>query len=287
MTTSLPSSRNIVAFCALLLLGVTNGLHVSPKAGRSELSLQSAVSDRASVYAGEFGDRRTVLASLLATAGTGAAALYFQQHSPVAAAMSSTSSSSNADLNKNRLLSLDQAFMVIEASCDRRFLHAVVSSDYNLMYRGISKEDSRFPTIMSEPSDLLLPSTYDSTEAADYFKDLDGQMADKPIQPSNGHLATTSVEAAKQWGGYAASIWPLDDNVHFSWMEKGGNFWPTATKASLSSIIVDGVDCGRLSLEDALERENSEIMFKADRYLAIPVSMEKQLISRLRNSFII
>jgi hypothetical protein len=251
-------------------------------------------------------DRRTILASLLAstggtTLGFGSSYSRHTQQTPESISKApsgghisrSTSSSDDDHRHANPLLSLDQAFMVIEASCDRRFLHAVVSSDYNLMYRGISKEDSRFPTIVSnEPSDLLLASTYDSREAADYFKDLDDRMklAERPIRPSNGHLATTSVEAARRWGGYAASVWPLDDDVHFAWLERGGDFWPVATtddEASERVVVVDGVDCGRLSLDDALERQNSEILFKADRYLAIPVSMEERLISRLKSSFII
>merc|ERR1719491_2332448 len=161
------------------------------------------------------------------------------------------------------------------------------------MYRGITKEDSKRPSIIdAEPSDLLSPSTYGSKEAADYFLSLeDGAMARKPIRPSNGHLATTSIKDAKKWGGYAASIWPLDGNVHYAWQERGGNFWP-ATAASPSGsapdvVIIDGVECGKDSLDYALERDNSEIMFKADRYLVVPTSMEDQLVSRLRSSFII
>ena len=153
--------------------------------------------------------------------------------------------------------------MLLEASCDRRYLHAVISSDYKLMYRGITKEDSKYPaTIQSEPSDLLLESTYGSIEAVNYFKFLENDiMADKPIRPSNGHLATTNVDAAKRWGGYAASIWPLssdyDDSgkVHFAWLEGGGDFWPAVGSSSGTAppyVIVDGIDCGRLSLEDGI-----------------------------------
>ena len=266
--------------------------------------------------------RRAFLTKLVATGITSTAALSYRHYNNnnnnpelpqgppssvetppstlVSAAVNGAEENTSDGKNENHLLSIDQAVMVIEASCDRRFLHAVVSSDYNLLYRGISESTSKSPaTIVSEPSDLLLESTYNSKKALEYFQNLeDTIMADKPIKPSNGHLATTSINSAEQWGGYAASIWPLNDNddgsnsnnVHFAWLEEEGGFWPPNKSSSTvkrSSVIIDGIDCGRLSLEDALEREDSEIMFSANRYLAIPISMDKQLISRLKQSFII
>jgi len=223
-------------------------------------------------------ERRAVLAQL---AGTAAAMTAVLRSSTIRAA-----SLRRDDLKRIHFLSLDQTAATLAASCDRRFLHAVIASDYRLMYRGIPPKDARRPAILSEPSDLLSPLTYGSAEAAAYFRGLEATaMADAPIRPSNGHLATTNPEAAAAWGR-AASVWPLGDDVHFAWLAGGGDFWPPqATKAQ--TVVVDGVDCGRDSLEDALEKKNSEIMFRADRYLVIPVSMQDQLISRLRKSFII
>jgi len=127
-------------------------------------------------------------------------------------------------------------------------------------------------------------------------------MEKGPIRPSNGHLTVTSIEKAKIWGGDAVSIWPLGggkNDVHFAWLEEGGEFWPcssTSSRSTVSSekdlpinrkVVVDGIDCGRMGLEDALEGDGWEVMFKADRFLSVPVSMEKELLDGLRQSFII
>jgi len=200
---------------------------------------------------------------------------------------SSASTSSTTWLSS----SVDEAIALIESSCDRRFFHGVVASDYRLMYRGMALEEARAPSIRSEPCDLLLPSTYDSLDAANFFASLDKRMENQPVQPSNGHLATTNPEAAKVWGGEAVSIWPLGENVHFAWLEEGEEFWSTQQQSSLDvkslKVIVDGIDCGRMSLEDALESNNKEIMFRADRFLAVPMGLEKELVQGLRDAFII
>ena len=74
----------------------------------------------------------------------------------------------------------------------------------------------------------------------------------------------------------AASVWPLGENVHFAWSEDG-----EALQKSAGKMIVDGVDCGRMALEDSLERKNGEIMVRADRYLMVPVSLEAELLAGL------
>jgi len=128
-------------------------------------------------------------------------------------------------------------------------------------------------------------------------------MSEKPIKPSNGHLATTNSEAAKIWGGDCASVWPLGeadgDDVHFAWLEDGGEFWPslpqgTATNvnnfAASKKVIVDGVDCGRMSLDDALENKGGkdyEIMFRSKQFLLVPSMYEEKLLSGLKSAFII
>lgn len=198
------------------------------------------------------------------------------------------------------LPSVDAALDLIDRSCNRRFLHAVVASDYNFLYRGLPSGgiDAQSPTIRVEPCDLLDPETYGSEEAASYFRKLDESMKSNgsPILPSNGHLGVTCPKAAAEWGGIAASVWPLggddddDGGVHFAWFESGGEFWPRQTKsggAAADGIIVDGVDCGRLSLDDALVGDRWEVMFRADRgFLAVPSAFDAQLREGLRQSFL-
>jgi len=199
-----------------------------------------------------------------------------------------------------QLSSVDEALNLIESSCDRRYLHAIVASDYKLMYRGIPSTNKNYPSLhVNEASDLLLPSTYDSKDALQFFTMLQEKMSEKVIKPSNGHLATTSIEDAKLWGGDYASVWPLDDgDVHYAWLEDGGEFWPTSNEITSNvndytnsrKVIVDGIDCGRMSLDDALEKKGGkdyEIMFRANKFLLVPSRYEQELLSGLKSAFII
>jgi hypothetical protein len=257
--------------------------------------------------------RRAVLAKILLTATTATAVLTARatlsqkSSSPwmsSSSSVSSTFTASTADTTGTsspiiqRLDSLEEALDMIATSCDKRFLHAIVASDYKLLYRGVDAGDSRrMITIRREPYDLLDPATYGSKEAVQYFTRLELEhLKDRPLQPSNSHLATTSATAAKAWDGAAVSIWPLqeddNDSVHFAWKEQGGLFWPSSdtagTQQELSSvIIVDGVDCGKQSLDDVLQQDNSEVMFRANRFLAVPSSMDDQLIAKLKGAFLI
>ena len=107
-----------------------------------------------------------------------------------------------------------------------------------------------------------------------------------PVRPSNGHLATTCPKAAGEWG-VAASIWPIGEvNVHFAWFADGGLFWPRPEGAS-QDIIVDGRDCGKMSLEDALVGDNWEVLFQTEKFVAIPVKFEDELRKELKKSFVI
>lgn len=197
---------------------------------------------------------------------------------------------------------LERAIRLIDTSCDRAYLHAVVASGYRFLYRGVPPAKNAVlagtPTVRVEPCDLLDPTTYGSADAVRYFSALEEQMVKGeegplPVRPSNGHLATTYASDAAQWGE-AASIWPLGNNVHFAWYEDRGNFWPKhampAAKAGggeVGRVIVDGIDCGHVNLVDALEGEGCEVLFRADKFLAVPITMEKELRDGLRQSFII
>ena len=196
------------------------------------------------------------------------------------------------------LRNVDDALRIIDDQCDRTYLHAVISSDYRFLYRGVDGVSSSRPSIRQDPPDLLDPVTYGASEpdAAAYFTDLNRFMSKRgdPITPGNGHLATTSVDDAAAWG-QAVSVWPLSTDAHFAWYADGGTFWPnhgvssssSANKKLVGDIIVDGVDCGKMNLADALEGEGFEVMFRAERFLTIPMSMEKDLRDGLKRSFFI
>lgn len=188
------------------------------------------------------------------------------------------------------LKSVREAVDMISASCNRRFLYNCVASDYNFLYHGLDPEEAVFPSVQtSKPCDLLNPDTYASEEAASYFAALDRRMAKElksPVLPSNGHLATTCPKAAGKWG-VAASIWPIgEENINFAWFVDGGLFWPRPEGAS-QDIVVDGKDCGKMSLDDALVGDNWEVLFRADKFVAVPVKFEDELRRELKRSFAI
>lgn len=196
------------------------------------------------------------------------------------------------------LSSVDEAVALLEKSCDRRFLHAIVASDYRFLYRGFSSSSNnntplKQPLVTTEPCDLLSPETYGSDDAVTFFRKLDEEiLTDKePIRPRNGHLGVTTPSLAAEWGT-PVSVWPLGDNVHFAWFRSGGAFYPrqggNVASVSRSDIIVDGINCGEVSLEDALSRDETEIMFSGETpFLAVPLALEDQLREGLKNAFII
>lgn len=196
------------------------------------------------------------------------------------------SSSSNA----HTLSTVAEVIQWIDDHCDRRFLHAVVASDYRFLYRGVAAGDGSANkiSIRSEEPDLLRPETY-GPEALPFFQKVEELLQDEAVKPSNGHLATTSARDAAAWGT-AASIWPMR-GAHYAWFQNGGLFYPRANNDASpldrKSIIVDGRDCGKDSLEDALRGESWEIMVATPSFLAVPISRENELRERLRNSFLV
>eukprot|EP00594_Rhizosolenia_setigera_P015457 CAMPEP_0178957704 /NCGR_PEP_ID=MMETSP0789-20121207/11095_1 /TAXON_ID=3005 /ORGANISM="Rhizosolenia setigera, Strain CCMP 1694" /LENGTH=327 /DNA_ID=CAMNT_0020640049 /DNA_START=20 /DNA_END=1003 /DNA_ORIENTATION=+ len=202
--------------------------------------------------------------------------------------------------------SMDKVLQIIDSSCDRSFLHAVVSSDYKFLYRGSTnnnnEEEKEFPSIHSqEPFDLLQEDTYGSKEALAFFQNVEETLKDEKVKPSNGHLAVTSSKTALEWGDTAVSIWPLvvntekndkkiddrDNGVHFAWFQDKKLFYPrSAASISRGEMIIDGVDCGKENLEDALRVENCEILFSANTFLAVPAKFDQDLRNALKSSFI-
>ena len=57
--------------------------------------------------------------------------------------------------------------------------------------------------------------------------------------------------------------------------------------AAPSNIIVDGIDCGRMSLEDALLADQMQVLVQAEQFIWIPERLEAPLLERLKTAFII
>jgi hypothetical protein len=178
----------------------------------------------------------------------------------------------------------------MDRSCDRRFLHAVVSSNYKFLYRGVPALSGDGPSLRIEAPDLLLLETYGSAAAQEYFVALEEVLKDELVRPSTGHLATTSIRDASAWGDDVVSIWPCA-GAHYAWYQDFGLFYPRAMDSKQSidrmSLIVDGRDCGKDSLDDALCAPSCEILVATPSFLAVPISMEKELRQELQRSFLV
>jgi hypothetical protein len=198
----------------------------------------------------------------------------------------------------------------MDRSCDRRFLHAVVSSNYKFLYRGCSVQPGSGgggPSLRNEVPDLLMLDTYGSVAAQEYFVALEELLKDELVRPSTGHLATTSIRDASAWGDNVVSMWPCA-GAHYAWYQDFGLFYPRATTTTTTtskggstgsirngavasidrmSLIVDGRDCGKDSLDDALCAPSCEILVATPSFLAVPISMEKELRQKLQRSFLV
>ena len=228
---------------------------------------------------------------------------------------------------------IEDAVAWIDEHCDRPFLHAVVASDYRFLYRGISNTaavdlQALQPSLQNELPDLLQFETYGSSAALAFFQRLEEVLTanGNPLRPSCGHLATTSVRDASQWGSYAASVWPMSRkeqpllesdvtdskstqrNGNYAWFRDHGLFYPRSTgplflsskeergstrneffnDSVLRSIVFDGINCEEDdTLADALRQEACEILFTARPYLAIPALYDEALRRLLQSSFLI
>jgi hypothetical protein len=174
-------------------------------------------------------------------------------------------------------MTVDQAVEIIETSCDRRFLHAVVASDYHLLYKASTATNQI--SIQSGKDNVV-----SSVMATKDLETLEGKLQDRPLQPSASRLGFANPKDVNSNNKDVTSIvWPLGENVHFAWMEQGRSFESIRED---DNVIVDGVDCGRMALEDALEG-GKQVMFQSEQYLSVPRSMEKELLTKLQSSFII
>ena len=193
---------------------------------------------------------------------------------------------STSTATATKVMGVPEAVQWIDDNCDRRFLHAVVASDYRFLYRGstdaIQTEGSK--------SDLLSKDTYNSPQALELFERVQTILEKEVVNPSNGHLATSSSQVAGEWG-VPGSIWPVK-GAHYAWFHDGGMFYPRPSSYDVGSmsrddLIVDGKDCGRDSLEDALRAESCEVMFASEEFLVVPAGLDEKLREALKGSFLV
>lgn len=220
-------------------------------------------------------DRRAVLVT-----GASVAAGYFLKENILAsnapATLTTMESSGDPVVSKQSISSVsstEEALKLIESLGDKRFLHAVVASDYKFLY-----EQSK-----------IIPSDMDVE-----------QIFSKKVQSINNSsrsvvLATTGNLGARK----TASLWPLENSftsgndIHYAWPAQGGllqsinkNDDSSTNSGATQAIIVDGIDCGKMSLEDALEG-NMQVLVQAPTYLSVPSHMESSLRKGLQGAFLI
>lgn len=173
-------------------------------------------------------------------------------------------------------------------NANQKFLRSVADANYNFLYRGLSPNASKqlgttnnsALIITYEPFDLLDIDTYGSEEAVAYFQSLEVQLYTNKvsIRPSNSHIGTTCPKEAAKWGT-AVSIWPLGEyGVEFAWLEEGGLFWPVSLSHARAIVHSDGSS----GLSQALQGDAWEIMFRAEKFLAVPAGLDKELRQLLR-----
>lgn len=173
--------------------------------------------------------------------------------------------------------SVQEALAMIESMGDKRFLHAVIASDYQFLY-----EESKTT----------------KTPAASEI-DVGGIFSQKvPTDSISGKRSVVLTAAGNLASSKAFSLWPLetamcssadtkgcDNGIHYAWPELGGSIRPTTDEAT-QNMIVDGIDCGKMSLEDALEGD-MQVLVQAPSYLMVPKYMESNLRKGLQGAFLI
>ena len=169
--------------------------------------------------------------------------------------------------------SVEEALKIIESMGDKRFLHAMVASDYKFVFEQQSK---------------TLPPDIDADKI---FSKKDSSSA------SNGSRSVVLTATGSLAPKKAPSLWPLENTlcsttascsgIHYAWPEQGGVLQSnTNTDSVAQKMIVDGIDCGKMSLEDALEG-NMQVLVQAQTYLSVPSYMESNLRKGLQRAFLI
>lgn len=176
--------------------------------------------------------------------------------------------------SKSTVSTVEEALDIIESIGDKRFLHAMVASDYKFLYE----------------QSILVPS---DISVEDLFAKKEPSINDGSRSVI---LATTGNLSSKR----AASLWPLGNSgrssngdIHYAWPEQGGALEPNrnydgkpSSTSNTQSMIVDGIDCGKMSLEDALEGD-MQVLVQVPTYLSVPSYMESDLRKGLQGAFLI
>lgn len=229
-------------------------------------------------------DRRGLLATAatgMVAAATGIAGVGKNQDDGL---MVSSSSFSQTDTSRT-LESIEEIVKLLETQGNKRFLQAVVASEYKLLY----SYDETIPDaalVSMTQQDLTPPKT--NLQAPDVWRAL--LDADTSSSSSFHKTRTRLIHRGRR-----TSFWPLGEDIHFAWTEDEHDMLWTETDTAITasssfsrlSLIIDGVDCGLMSLEDALERVNGQVLVYADSYVEVPASMEQKLVKALKGSFII
>jgi len=259
----------IVAFANPVNSFVDHALHRNGESTCRKTQLQVSESSRGSIMDENLlGDRRAVLLS-----GASVATAFFlnkkiSTSSPaILTTLESAVDKDTVEPTISTVSSVAEALNIIESRGDKRFLHAVVASDYQFLY-----EQSK-----------TVPSDIDSE-----------QIFSKKVPSVNNksravHLATTGNLRSKK----SSSLWPLGNamttsgsDIHYAWPEQGGLLEPNQNVAVTQKMIVDGIDCGKMSLEDALEGD-MQVLVQAPTYLSVPSHMESSLRKGLQEAFLI
>jgi hypothetical protein len=169
--------------------------------------------------------------------------------------------------------SVEEALKIIESRGDKRFLHGVVASDYKFLY--------------------------EQTKTIPFDIDVEQIFSQKVPPVSNKSRAVVLATTGNLGPKKSASLWPLENamtsgnDIHYAWPEQGGVLESNKKRDDSSTdvgitqkMIVDGIDCGKMSLEDALEGE-MQVLVQAPTYLSVPSYMESSLRKGLRGAFLI
>lgn len=194
--------------------------------------------------------------------------------------------------------SCEEAAEFIKSNCTT--ILTATQSTGRLLYRG-STNGIDTAMLTETEFDLLNKETYSSPIVADYFKYLNIEIqTNYMLTPSNGHLATSDIISASNWG-QPVSVWPLDEGFHYVWLRNELNWWnpdwanpqslskgPTFWRsASLRKEFIRDELRYDNGLEAALVN-NHEVLFgninlnnSNNKYLIVPLKYESKLCKLL------
>lgn len=111
-----------------------------------------------------------------------------------------------------------------------------VSKSSCFLYRGESVTTGG--SILSPEPDLLLPETYNDSDALKYFQCLEKRLDTKKVvaRPSTGHIAVSDRSEASKWGT-AVSVWPLGTTFSYVWPQNRKTFVPAS--CSNDKLVID------------------------------------------------